>query len=177
MTGSGNQACRDYRHVVPWLMPAVILRPISSTPAIRCGPHHSRPARTRTWRPRVLRRLAGSNACPAPHPSVTRVRNPAPQLPSASATAALNPGFRPPHSNRSSNQIGLCQRHPTDPHHRSVPAKAEPSVRLAAASSGTSSSVQPISFPQTLAQIARTRTHRRQQSTLSGLRFRVPRLS
>jgi hypothetical protein len=45
---------------------------------------------------------------------------------------------------------------------------------IRAASSGTSSSVQPIGFPQTLTKIARTWTPRRQPSTLSGLRLRVP---
>ena len=63
------------------------------------------------------------------------------------------------------------------PHHRRVPAKAEPSVRLAAASSGTSSSVQPISFPQTLEQIANGHIAASNPLSQSGLRFRVPRLS
>jgi hypothetical protein len=103
-----GQSCRDYRHVFPWFI---------------------------TWRSRVLGRLAGSNACPAPHPSVTRVRIPAPQHPSASATATPNPGFRPPRFSHTGNQIRPCQRHSTDrdPHRRSVPDKTELSVRLAPA--------------------------------------------
>jgi hypothetical protein len=48
---------------------------------------------------------------------------------------------------------------------------------IRAASSGPSSSVQPIGFPQTLAQIARTGYLAASKTNLSGLQFRDPGLS
>ncbi len=54
--------------------PAVNLRPISNTAATRCGPFLSRPGRTLQAGAQGL--LASSNACPAPHPSVTHLTIP-----------------------------------------------------------------------------------------------------
>jgi hypothetical protein len=84
-------------------------------------------------------------------------------------TATLNPGFRPPRFSHTSVRIRPATATPNGPPSLQRPGQDRV---IRAASSGTSSSIQPIGFPQTLAQMARTvRTHCRQQFNLSGLRF------
>ena len=123
---------------------------------------------SRAARARELERL------PSPASVIHSHQNSSAIYLSASATATLTPRL-----SAASLQPNLKPNStlPASPNGPPSPQHPGQDRAIRAASSGTSSSVQPIGFPQTLAQIARTWTPRRQQSTLSGLRFRDPRLS
>ena len=120
---------------------------------------------SRAARARELERL------PSPASVIHSRQNSSAQYLSASATATLTPRLSAASLQPNQKPNSTLPASPNGP-----PSPQHPGQDRAihAASSGTSSSVQPIGFPQTLTQIARTWTPRRQPSTLSGLRFRVP---